>query len=117
MPTWSMPARSSAPALRRLPAGHCITSRRAAVPRTIALLALTGRARPGEIWEDHVEKIWLKSYPAGVPAEIDINEYASIRDVLEENCAKFGSRPAYSCMGRSITFADLNRMSMAFGAF
>ena len=64
-----------------------------------------------------MEKIWLKSYPAGVPAEIDINEYASMREVLEESCAKFGSRPAYSCMGRTITFAELDDMSAAFGAF
>jgi long-chain acyl-CoA synthetase len=59
----------------------------------------------------------LKSYPAGIPAEIDINEYASLREVLEESCAKFGSRPAYSCMGRTITFADLDKLSAAFGAF
>jgi long-chain acyl-CoA synthetase len=64
-----------------------------------------------------MEKIWLKSYPAGVPAEIDINQYASLRDVLEEACAKYGPRPAYSCMGRTITFADLDRLSAAFGAF
>ena len=64
-----------------------------------------------------MEKIWLKSYPPGVPAEIDINEYASLREVLEEACAKFGPRPAYSCMGRTITFADLDRLSAAFGAF
>jgi long-chain acyl-CoA synthetase len=64
-----------------------------------------------------LEKIWLKSYPAGIPAEIDVNEYASLREVLEESCAKFGSRPAFSCMGRTITFADLDRLSAAFGAF
>jgi len=64
-----------------------------------------------------LEKIWLKSYPPGVPAEIDVNEYASLREVLEESCAKFGSRPAYSCMGRTITFAELDRLSGAFGAF
>ena len=64
-----------------------------------------------------MEKIWLKSYPAGVPAEIDINQYASLREVLEEACAKYGPRPAYSCMGRTITFTDLDRLSAAFGAF
>jgi len=64
-----------------------------------------------------LEKLWLKSYPPGVPAEIDINQYASLREVLEESCAKFGSRPAYSCMGRTITFAELDRLSAAFGAF
>ena len=64
-----------------------------------------------------MEKIWLKSYPPGVPAEIDINQYASLREVLEDSCAKFGSRPAYSCMGRTITFTELDRLSAAFGAF
>jgi long-chain acyl-CoA synthetase len=64
-----------------------------------------------------VEKIWLKSYPAGVPAEINIDQYASLREVLEETCAQFASRPAYSCMGRTITFAELDRLSSAFGAF
>jgi len=64
-----------------------------------------------------LEKIWLKSYPAGVPAEINIDSYASIREVLEENCGKFGARPAYSCMGSMITFDELDEMSTAFGAF
>ena len=64
-----------------------------------------------------MEKIWLKSYPAGVPAEINIDQYASLREVLEETCAQFASRPAYSCMGRTITFAELDRLSSAFGAF
>jgi len=64
-----------------------------------------------------VEKIWLKSYPAGVPAEINIDQYASVREVLEDSCAKFSTRPAYSCMGRTITFAELDRLSAAFGAY
>ena len=64
-----------------------------------------------------MEKIWLKSYPAGVPAVINIDQYASVREVLEDSCAKFGSRPAYSCMGRTISFSELDRLSSAFGAF
>jgi long-chain acyl-CoA synthetase len=64
-----------------------------------------------------VERIWLKSYPRGVPAEININTYASVRDVFEESCAKFSSRRAYTCMGKSITFAELDEMSRAFGAY
>jgi long-chain acyl-CoA synthetase len=67
--------------------------------------------------EEDLEKIWLKSYPAGVPAEINIDQYASVREVLEDSCAKFGSRPAYSCMGRTIAFDELDRLSTAFGAF
>jgi long-chain acyl-CoA synthetase len=64
-----------------------------------------------------VERIWLKYYPAGVPADIDVNEYASVREVFEEACRSFGSRPAFSCMGRTITFADLDALSSTFGAW
>jgi long-chain acyl-CoA synthetase len=64
-----------------------------------------------------VEKIWLSSYPPGVPAEIDVNEYASVREVFEESCGKFAARPAFTCMGRSMSFAELDHLSSAFGAF
>jgi long-chain acyl-CoA synthetase len=69
--------------------------------------------REGEI----VEKIWLKHYPKGVPAEIDINEYASVREVFEESVRKYATRKAYTCMGKSITFAELDTLSAAFGAW
>jgi long-chain acyl-CoA synthetase len=64
-----------------------------------------------------MEKIWLKHYPAGVPADIDPDKYQSIRDLFEESVASFGARPAYYCMGKEISFAELERMSMAFGAW
>ena len=64
-----------------------------------------------------VEKIWLKHYPKGVPAEIDVSEYASIREVFEESVAKYATRPAFSCMGKSLTFAELDTLSAAFGAW
>jgi long-chain acyl-CoA synthetase len=64
-----------------------------------------------------VDKIWLKSYPPGVPADIDVNEYASVREVFEESCSKFAARPAFSCMGRSMSFAELDHLSAAFGAY
>ena len=64
-----------------------------------------------------MEKIWLKHYPKGVPAEIDVNEYASVRDVFEESVAKYAARPAFSCMGKAITFAELDTLSRAFGAY
>ena len=64
-----------------------------------------------------MDKVWLKSYPAGVPAEIDVTQYESVREVLEDSCAKYGSRRAYSCMGRAITFDELDALSAAFGAF
>jgi long-chain acyl-CoA synthetase len=64
-----------------------------------------------------VERIWLKHYPRGVPADIDVNEYASVREVFEESCRAFATRPAFSCMGRRITFADLDTLSSRFGAW
>jgi long-chain acyl-CoA synthetase len=64
-----------------------------------------------------LEKIWLKSYPKGVPAEIDINEFQSLAQVFDEAAAKFTDQRAYTCMGKSITFGELDEMSAAFGAF
>ncbi len=64
-----------------------------------------------------MEKIWLKHYPAGVPAEIDPGKYQSIRDLFEESVASFADRPAYHCMGAEISFGELDRMSQAFGAW
>jgi long-chain acyl-CoA synthetase len=64
-----------------------------------------------------VERIWLKAYPKGVPAEIDVNAYASIRDVFDQVIGQFAPRAAYTCMGKSITFAELDAASAAFGAF
>ena len=64
-----------------------------------------------------MERIWLEHYPKGVPADIDIDEYASVRDVFEEACRKFATRPAFSCMGRTITFTDLDALSSTFGAW
>jgi long-chain acyl-CoA synthetase len=64
-----------------------------------------------------VEKIWLGSYPKGVPAEIDANEYASVREVFEESASKYAARPAYTCMGKTVTFAELDTLAAAFGAY
>ncbi|MCC7327957.1 MAG: long-chain-fatty-acid--CoA ligase [Burkholderiales bacterium] len=64
-----------------------------------------------------MDKIWLKSYPKGVPAEIDVNEYASVREIFEESVGKYGSRPAFTCMGKSISFAELDTLSAAFAAW
>ena len=64
-----------------------------------------------------MEKIWLKHYPPGVPAEIDVGEYASVRDVFDESVARFASRPSFTCMGKSLSFAELDTLSAAFGAW
>ena len=64
-----------------------------------------------------MDKIWLAHYPKGVPAAIDIGEYASLRDVFDESVAKFAARPAFTCMGKSITFGELDTLSTAFAAW
>ena len=64
-----------------------------------------------------MERIWLKHYPPGIPAEIDLGEFASLRDVLQYSCRRFGELPAYSNMGAAMSFAELDRASRDFGAY
>ena len=64
-----------------------------------------------------MERIWLKQYPAGVPADIDVNQYSSLVELLEESFAKFAGRKAFICMDKSITYRDLDDMSAALGAY
>lgn len=64
-----------------------------------------------------MEKIWLKNYPDGVPAEIDPNRYASLVEVFEESCKKFANKTAYICMGRRLSFARLDELSLQFATW
>ena len=64
-----------------------------------------------------MERIWLKQYPAGVPADIDVTQYASLVELLEESFAKFADRKAFICMDKSISYRDLDEMSQALAAF
>ena len=64
-----------------------------------------------------MERIWLKSYPAGVPAEIDLTEYTSLNDVLAQSCRKFRDLPAFRNLGTTITYAQLDRLSGHFAAW
>ncbi len=63
------------------------------------------------------EKVWLKQYPAGVPAEIDADKYSSIPDLMQKILPKFADLPAYSNFDCSITYAELDRHSRDFAAF
>ena len=67
--------------------------------------------------EKAVDKVWLKSYPPGVPAEIDRGEFANIRDILHRSCERYAERRAFTCMDRSITFAELERLSRDFASW
>ncbi|MGZ3254833.1 MAG: long-chain-fatty-acid--CoA ligase [Burkholderiaceae bacterium] len=64
-----------------------------------------------------MDKFWLKSYPADIPAEIDITLYRSLVHLMEEAFRKYADRPAYICMGKSITYAEVDVLSKKFGAW
>ena len=64
-----------------------------------------------------MEKIWLREYPPGVPAEVDLNEFSSLKDILEKSCQRFTDLPAYSNMGVTLRYRDIDRLSRAFGAW
>jgi long-chain acyl-CoA synthetase len=64
-----------------------------------------------------VEKVWLKNYPPGVRAEIDINEYPSLKELIERGLAVHAVHDAYVQMGKAMTFGELDILSAQFGAF
>jgi len=64
-----------------------------------------------------MEKIWLKHYPPGVPREVDYGQYRSIGELFDTTVAKYAERPAYTNMGRTISFGEVARLSRAFGAW
>lgn len=64
-----------------------------------------------------MERTWLKHYPAGVPAEIDPSQYASLVELLEESFKKFADRRAFICMDKAISYRELDEMSLALGAY
>ena len=64
-----------------------------------------------------MERIWLKQYPAGVPADIDATQYSSLVELLEESFAKFADRKAFICMDKSISYRELDEMSQALAAY
>ncbi|TIX99776.1 MAG: long-chain-fatty-acid--CoA ligase, partial [Mesorhizobium sp.] len=63
------------------------------------------------------ERPWLKSYPKVVPAEIGALPFGSIGDLLADACKQYASRPAFTCMGKTITYAEVERQSAAFAAY
>jgi len=64
-----------------------------------------------------IDRPWLKAYPEGVPADIDASQYPSLVALMEESFKKYGSRVAYSFMGKDVTFAETDSLSVAFAAY
>jgi long-chain acyl-CoA synthetase len=63
------------------------------------------------------DRIWLKSYPPGVPADLDTAQYPSLVALMEESFTKYANRTAYSFMGRDVTYGQTDRLSQAFAAY
>lgn len=63
------------------------------------------------------ERPWLKLYPSGVPANVDVDAYPNLTTMLDETFKKFRSKPAFTCMGKTMTFEEVDRLSAQFGAY
>jgi long-chain acyl-CoA synthetase len=67
--------------------------------------------------ESLVTKPWLERYPEGVPVEIDLEDYRSILDIFDQSCANYRDRTAYINFDRSLSYAELDRLSRNFAAW
>jgi long-chain acyl-CoA synthetase len=67
--------------------------------------------------ETAMDRPWLRHYPPGVAADIDTTRYSSLLAMFEETFAAFGGREACICMGKSLTYAELDAASAAFAAW
>ncbi len=64
-----------------------------------------------------MEKVWLKSYPPGVPKEIDPSQYESVTAMLEESFRAHHAKPAFACMGKQIKYGELDSLSTRLAAW
>jgi long-chain acyl-CoA synthetase len=64
-----------------------------------------------------MDRPWLAAYPPGVPAEIDPSQFASVREILQQSFRQYGAAPAFTNMGRTLAFAEIDRLSRDFGAY
>jgi long-chain acyl-CoA synthetase len=65
----------------------------------------------------NVDKAWIESYPPGMPADIDLSDGATLVSIFESSARRFADRPAFSCMGRTLTYGELDRLSADFAGW
>ncbi len=63
------------------------------------------------------DRIWLSSYPEGVPSDIDASRYSSLVTLMQEGFSQFAERTAFSFMGKDLSYADLDTQSQAMAAY
>jgi long-chain acyl-CoA synthetase len=64
-----------------------------------------------------VDRVWLKRYPSGVPAEINADHYPSLLDIFEQGIAQYPEKTAFINMGKCISYTELDQQSKAFAAY
>ena len=64
-----------------------------------------------------MEKAWIKSYPPGMPHEVPDPPFRSVKDLFEQAFEKYPNKAAYTNMGRTITYAELDQLSMQFACY
>jgi len=63
------------------------------------------------------DRPWLKEYPKDVPADINPDAFDSVKDILNQACERFAAQPAFTCMGKTLTFAEIDRHARDFAAY
>lgn len=63
------------------------------------------------------DRPWLKNYPAGMPANIDPDQYPNLMGILDETFKKYGNKPAFVGLGKELTFSEVDKMSRNFAAY
>jgi long-chain acyl-CoA synthetase len=80
-------------------------------------LGITKTKKPEYIKMMSDQRPWLKNYPSGVPANINPDEYTTLVDMFEDTFKKYNRRVAFSCMGKELSFSEIDKQSKAFGAY
>ncbi|MCB1421439.1 MAG: AMP-binding protein, partial [Nitratireductor sp.] len=86
------------------------------VKKTAAKKAV-GKQKASSSKSAYDEKPWLESYPPDTPANIAPLAHNSVAELLEDSCRKFSGRPVFSCMGKTISYAELAEQSSVIGAW
>ena len=63
------------------------------------------------------QRPWTRFYPAGVPANINPDQYNNLREYIIQKCKEHGKKKAFSCMGKEFSFAEIDKLSDQFGAY
>ena len=78
---------------------------------------MTNDSSSATVSPDAQSKIWLKSYPPGMPSEIGPLEHSSVGALIKDSCQKFADRPAFTCMGKTLSYRDIDTYTAKVGVW